>query len=101
MRLLIIRHGDPDYIKDSLTETGWKEAEALSVRMAEFDAHFNNGSGQEKEQVFYYVSPLGRARDTASCTLKKIGKEAVECDWLREFPLAAVKPRKPADETRH
>ena len=26
MRLLIVRHGDPDYSIDSLTEKGWKEA---------------------------------------------------------------------------
>ena len=33
MRLLIIRHGDPDYEKDSLTEKGWWEAELLSRRI--------------------------------------------------------------------
>jgi probable phosphoglycerate mutase len=33
MRLMIVRHGDPDYEKDSLTPAGWKEAEALSERM--------------------------------------------------------------------
>ena len=27
MKLLFIRHGDPDYTIDSLTEKGWKEAE--------------------------------------------------------------------------
>ena len=26
MKLLFIRHGDPDYEIDSLTEKGWKEA---------------------------------------------------------------------------
>ena len=25
MKLLIVRHGDPDYDIDSLTEKGWKE----------------------------------------------------------------------------
>ena len=29
MKLLFIRHGDPDYEKDSLTEKGWHEAELL------------------------------------------------------------------------
>ena len=33
MRILLIRHGDPDYSIDSLTETGWLEAEALSDRI--------------------------------------------------------------------
>lgn len=30
MKLLIVRHGDPDYSIDSLTEKGWREAELLS-----------------------------------------------------------------------
>ena len=34
MKLLFIRHGDPDYEKDSLTEKGWHEAELLGQRMA-------------------------------------------------------------------
>ena len=29
MKLLIVRHGDPDYDIDSLTEKGWKEVEYL------------------------------------------------------------------------
>ena len=33
MKLLIVRHGDPDYSIDSLTETGWIEAELLSDRV--------------------------------------------------------------------
>ena len=33
MRILIIRHGDPDYSIDSLTPTGWEEeAAALGKR---------------------------------------------------------------------
>lgn len=34
MKLLIVRHGDPDYSIDSLTETGWKEAELLADRLS-------------------------------------------------------------------
>ena len=37
MRLLIIRHGDPDYEHDTLTERGWKEAKALAARIAPMD----------------------------------------------------------------
>ena len=54
MELLIIRHGDPDYTIDSLTEKGWKEAEYLSEKLVKMDIQD------------FYVSPLGRARDTAS-----------------------------------
>ena len=47
MKLLIVRHGDPDYTVDSLTEKGWKEAGFLSERLARLDV---------KE---FFVSPLG------------------------------------------
>lgn len=83
MKLLIVRHGDPDYEKDSLTETGWKEAELLSECLV-------NVSAKE-----YYVSPLGRARDTASCTMKKLNREPIVLDWLREFPNRIRRPDQP------
>ena len=73
MKLLIIRHADPDYEKDTLTEKGWREAELLSNRLITLDI---------KE---FYVSPLGRARDTANVTLKKMNRTAEVLPWLREF----------------
>ncbi len=83
MRLLIVRHGDPDYDRDSLTEKGWREAEYLSQKLKDI---------QVKE---FYVSPLGRARDTASCTLEKLGRQGVECEWLQEFTPRIFRPDKP------
>lgn len=80
MKLLIIRHGDPDYSIDSLTEKGWKEAEYLSEKMARLDVKT------------FYVSPLGRAKDTASCTLKKMNRTAEEKEWLREFAPQINRP---------
>ena len=80
MRLIIVRHGDPDYEKDSLTEKGWREAELLAEKITKLDVKK------------FYVSPLGRARDTASLTLKKLGREAEVCDWLREFPPQIDRP---------
>lgn len=73
MKLIFIRHGDPDYVKDSLTEKGWREAELLSGRVKDWNV---------KE---FYCSPLGRAQDTASLTLNKVGRKAVTYDWLQEF----------------
>lgn len=73
MKIIIVRHADPDYSIDSLTEVGWEEAALLADRLCKLDV---------KE---FYVSPLGRARDTASLTLKKLGREAQICHWLREF----------------
>lgn len=88
MRILIIRHGDPDYSIDSLTPTGWKEAELVADRISKLDV---------KD---FYVSPLGRAKDTASLTLKKMNRTATEYPWLREFAPQIHRPDVP-DETKN
>ena len=82
MRILIIRHADPDYSIDSLTEKGWREAELLANKLS-----------QEKID-YVYCSPLGRAKDTCLTTLKRMGKEGemVIKDWLREFSYPTVAP---------
>ena len=58
MRILLIRHAEPDYINDSITEKGKREARLLSDRIARYNIRD------------FYVSPLGRARDTAEYTLQ-------------------------------
>lgn len=73
MRLLFIRHGDPDYIHDCLTERGRREAAALA-EMAE-----------ELRMGEIFLSPLGRAQETASYTLKKLGKTGETREFLQEF----------------
>lgn len=85
MKLLIIRHGDPDYKIDSLTEKGWREAGFLAERLSKLDI------------CAFYVSPLGRAKDTASLTLEKMGRQATVCEWLREFAPRIHRPDKPGD----
>ena len=80
MKLVIVRHGDPDYEHDTLTKTGWEEAELLSERLSKM--HFDG----------IFCSPRGRARDTAAPTLQKLGREAVNCDWLQEFPAQIWRP---------
>ena len=78
MRILIIRHADPDYEIDGLTERGKLEAAALAKRLA-------------KESITeIYCSTLGRARRTAEPTLKAKGMTAKYCEWLREFSYASV-----------
>lgn len=74
MRILIVRHGDPDYARDSLTEDGWREAELLARRLSRLDI------------AAFYVSPLGRAQDTARQTLSQMGRQAETLPWLQEFP---------------
>lgn len=81
MKILIIRHADPDYSIDSLTEKGWVEAECLSEKLVnmKIDA--------------FYTSTLGRAKDTASLTLKKLKKEPDGVfEWLKEFPGVINRP---------
>ena len=73
MRILLIRHAEPDYTIDSITEKGKREAELLSCRIARYDIRD------------FYVSPLGRARDTAAYTLEKTGRTAETLSWLQEF----------------
>jgi probable phosphoglycerate mutase len=80
MRILIVRHGDPDYSIDSLTPTGWTEAEALAERLLKTDIDA------------IYLSPLGRAQDTAKPYLEKSGREAETLDFLREFSPRVFKP---------
>ena len=82
MKLLIVRHGDPDYSIDSLTETGWIEAELLSDRLCKLDVKA------------FYCSPKGRARDTAKATLEKLGRQAEVLPWLREFSPQVLRPGK-------
>lgn len=86
MKLLIVRHGDPNYSIDSLTEKGWKEVAYLSEKLSKLDV------------AAFYVSPLGRAKDTASCTLQKMNRTAKEEPWLREFNARIHRPDVPDRE---
>ncbi len=36
MRIIFIRHGDPDYKNDTLTEKGWREAKLLAERVCKW-----------------------------------------------------------------
>lgn len=82
MRILIIRHGDPDYANDTLTEKGHREASLLAQKL-----------GQEKID-YLYSSPLGRARHTCDYVAKALGKEneVVVKEWLREFDCNLTLP---------
>ena len=99
MRILLIRHGEPDYGGDSLTLRGKTEAELLSLRMSKYEIRD------------FYVSPLGRARETAEYTLRRMNREAEVLPWLEEFRARHIDPesgksqivwnRKPRDWTRY
>lgn len=80
MKLIFIRHAEPDYEHDTITEKGWCEAQLPAQRIPKLDV---------KE---YYCSPLGRAKDTASFTLKEMHRQAKTLDWLKEFPTVINDP---------
>lgn len=82
MRILILRHGEPDYAKDCLTEKGHEQAALLAERLAHEDIKA------------FFISPMGRARETCEYTLKKFpGAKAEICDWLHEFDLMWTNPQ--------
>lgn len=79
MRILLIRHGDPDYENDTVTEKGSREVLLLADRLA----------SENIDKI--YCSPLGRAQATAKPTAERIGKEIHTLPWLSEidFPYIA------------
>ena len=72
MRIVIIRHADPDYDNNTLTPQGFKEAEALGK-------HYNASMFDD-----IYCSSLARARLTCDAVIKG-EKDVTVCDWLQEF----------------
>ena len=93
MRILFIRHADPDYEHNTITERGHREAKILAAYLAgeipvwHLDDDFKKPSPGVREPIdYFYVSPYGRAIDTARYTLDKFGTEAQTLDWLKEFP---------------
>lgn len=74
MKLIFIRHGDPDYSIDSLTEKGRREAELLAKKVKEINPDY------------VYSSPLGRAKLTCEYSQKECGFDFEVKDWLQEFP---------------
>ena len=73
MRILLIRHGDPDYEHDTLTEKGRREAELLAKRASCL-----------RWEVVISLPWQGDGYGTAC--LKATGKDAEVLEWLREFP---------------
>jgi len=72
MLLYIIRHGEPDYATDSLTENGKKQADALAER---FCSH-------GLDEIF--TSPLGRAIETAQPVCERLKLPYKIEEWMSE-----------------
>lgn len=73
MKLIFVRHGEPDYITDSLTPNGELEAKALAQRVKNW------------EVTDFFVSPQGRARQTAQPSLDAVNRKATVLDYMHEF----------------
>lgn len=80
MRILLIRHGEPDYSGDCLTPKGQIEAELLALRLSGY------------QFLDLYTSPLGRAVKTAEPTLRRLGRKAETLPWLQEFRARYIDP---------
>ena len=74
MRIVLIRHGEPNYEKDCLTELGHQQAEIAAQRLL-------------KERIDeVYCSPLGRARQTAQAYAEVSGnKDITILDFMQEI----------------
>ena len=73
MRIIFVRHGEPDYEKDCLTETGKRQAAAAAIRLE------REGIGE------IYASPMGRASETASFTARRLGLPVHTLDYMHEI----------------
>ena len=79
MLLYYIRHGDPIYEPDSLTQLGHEQAEALAHRLALFGV----------DEI--YSSTSNRAIETAKPTADALGLEIHTLDFLNENYLDGLK----------
>ena len=74
MRIVLIRHGDPNYEKDCITELGHKQVKVAAQRLLK----------EGIEEI--YSSPLGRARQTAQAFSDASGiKEIKILDFIQEI----------------
>ena len=78
MRIIFIRHGEPDYAHDCLTEQGRIQALAAAERLRE----------EEIEEI--YTSPLGRAAETAAATAETLNLPVQTLDFMRELHWGSV-----------
>lgn len=76
MRIIFVRHGNPDYINDCLTELGHKQAQAAAVRL-------------KKENIDkFYSSSYGRAYETALHIAEGRNMEVEKLYFMREIDWA-------------
>lgn len=80
MKIIFIRHAEPNYNEGCLTPQGRIEAKALADRVAGWDI------------TKIFVSPQQRAKETAQYSLDKLHMEAKTLDFLHEFSYNVTDP---------
>ena len=73
MKIVYVRHGQPDYKTDTLTPLGQMQATAAAERLKAFGI------------TEIYSSPLGRARETAQFAADELGMPVTVIDSFREL----------------
>ena len=73
MRIIFVRHGEPDYARDCLTEAGRRQAAAAAERLA----------GEGISEI--YTSPCGRAAETATFAARRLGLPVITLDYMHEI----------------
>ncbi|WP_408071835.1 histidine phosphatase family protein [Butyrivibrio sp. JL13D10] len=79
MRLIFVRHGEPNYEKDCLTENGKKQAISTALRL------------KDEDIKAIYASPMGRARQTASYTAESHELDVNILEFMHEIDWGDVK----------
>ncbi len=85
MRLYLIRHGEPDYDRDCLTENGVQQAIKTAGRL------------KEENLTAIYSSPMNRAKETASYTADLYGLPVKILDFMHEIDWGDKKSDKDPD----
>ncbi len=80
MYLYIVRHGDPIYVTDTLTERGKLQAEAVGKRIA--------AAGVSR----IFSSPMGRAKETAEPACRLLGLDYTIEEWTHEIEDERLTP---------
>lgn len=80
MLLYIVRHGDPIYETDTLTERGKRQAEAVGKRI--YYSKINK----------IFSSPMGRARETAAPACRLLNLECNIEEWTHEIEDERLTP---------
>ncbi|MBQ8171499.1 MAG: histidine phosphatase family protein [Oscillospiraceae bacterium] len=73
MKIILVRHGHPDYVKDCLTPLGHEQAEKAALRLKD----------EGIQQIF--SSPYGRAQETAQYTARILDLDITTLDFMREI----------------